>query len=325
MKQTRRRITVWLTSTFVVLMILGCGTGMAASAPDYSLTPGYISPSPYVIIVTTNPDYQFAQATIDAGQSQLEELSSKATEESLKIAQTENAADLSTQENNQRQQMELDLQATAISLNIAHAAATEDALKQQTKTARNATAEAQKIAAVVTRAAFLVKVTQTAQAQAFLEAQVLQTGEAAAAATAYPLTATPLAATQTALLMQQYERERQNFVNQIVVPLIPIVAAILFILVILLVIVLMDRQLIPVPWARPANGYVNTNPAVMIDGEIAERGFPPDNNPSDFTPDNWPLLPCEKLVYVEVVNPDEPLVAPWIDEVAQQSSPTQGG
>jgi hypothetical protein len=324
MKQTRQRIAVWLTSTFVVLMTLGCGTGMAASAPDYSLTPGYISPSPYVIIVTTNPDYQYAQATINAGQSQLAELSSRATEESLKIAQTENAADLSTQENNQRQQVELDLQATAISLNMAHAAATEDTLKQQTKAARNVAIEAQKIAAVVTQAAFLVKVTQTAQAHAFLEAQVQQTGEAAAAATAYPLTATPQAATQTALLMQQYERERQNFVNQIVVPLIPIVAAILFILVIILVIVLMDRQLIPIPWARPSNGYINTNPSVMIDGKITERGFPTDNTPSDFTPENWPLLPCEKLVSVEVVNPDEPLVAPWIDEVRQQS-PTQGG
>ena len=266
------------------------------------------------------------------------------------MSQAANAAALATQDYNQRQKMELDYQATIVSLNIAQAAATQKGITQQTKMARDATAAAQSSAATATQSAYLmnvtqtaqaqvilneqtaqaatatqsaylVNVTQTAQAQAILDAQVKQTVQAVAASTAYPLTATPFAMTQAALLMQQYDREQQSFVDQVVAPLIPIVAILVLVLFIL-VIILAYRRYNPMPWPRrllTPRVNVSPSPLIMIDGVISDHN--PRLHPiipSELAPANPPGLPGENMVNVEIVDATEPPVAHWIAEVEHQ-------
>jgi len=286
-----------------------------------SLTLGLATPTPGNL-GSPDPASANAQATIDAGQSQLLDLSLKATQVSLNMSQAADAAAQSTQEYNQRQQLLLDHQATVISLNIAHAAATQKFIKQQTKTARDATAIAQNKAAATTQSAYLVNVTQTARAQAIVDPYLMQTARVVAASTTYPLTATPFAATQAALLMQQYDREQKSFVDRVVSPLIPIVAAIFVLLLSILIIVLVHRRLMPVLWERRlriARVNANPNPLIMIDGVITDHDLPLHQIiPAELPPDNLPILPCEKTVHVEIVNATEPPVAHWIADVEQQ-------
>ena len=304
---------------------------------------------------------------MDYGQSQLLDLSRKSTEISLNMSQAANSAALSTQDYNQRQKMELNYQATVVSLNITQAAATQKFIAQQTKMAHDSTAVAQRTADAATQSAYLVNATQTARAQAILDAQVLQTDQAVAsltafpltatysayqrnvtetaraqmilnaqatqtaqaiaALTAYPLTATPFALTKAALLSQEYGREQQSFVNQIVVPLIPILAA-LVLLLFILVIVFAYRRSWSMPWPRRLRiGRVNISPSpvIMIDGVIADRD--PRFHSSvatELTPANPPRLPGENTLHVEIVDAAEPPVAHWIAEVEKQLT-VEGG
>lgn len=299
---------------------------MPPTTPEFSPTSGNAAPA-QVIIISSNPDYALAQATIDESQRQLLDLSRKATEVSLNMSQAANAAALSTQEHNQRQQMDLDFQATAVSLNMARAAATQEFIAQQTKAARDATATAQSKAAAAARLAYLVKVTQTAHAQMILNGQFAQTQQSAAALTAYPMTATPFAVTQAALLMQQYNREQQSFVDQVVTPLIPI-AAVLGLLLFILVIVLAVRRYTLVPLPRllgPARENVNPDPVIIIDGVLRDP-HPQIHRtiPSTPTPAIPRQLPGENTVRVEMMNAAEPPVAHWIAEV-EQALAAEGG
>jgi hypothetical protein len=365
MKITSQRIASLLILTFMAEMLIGCSS-TPTTVFDVSSTPGPAKPAPEMI-ESPNPAYADAQATIDYGKIQLLDLSRKETETSLNLSQDANAAALSTQDYNQRQKIDLAYQATVVSLNIAQAAATQKFMSEQTKSAGDAIAAAQSGADAATQSAYAVNVTQTAQAQAIMDAYVLQTAQAEAALTAYPLTATysaqllnvtetaqaqvilnaqamqaaqaiatltaypltatPFAVTQAALLMQQYNREQQSFVNEIVVPLLPILAAVVLVLFIL-VIVLANRRFIQMPWRRRLrfarlNG--NPNPLIMIDGVIAD----PDPRlhptiPSEPTPANPPRLESENTVHVEIVNPTEPPVAHWIAEVEHKLD-TEGG
>ena len=360
MNITRQRIATLLLLTFMAQMLLGCASSKFTSNPDFSPTAGHATLAPG-FIESSNPAYADAQATIDSGQSQLSDLSLKATEASLNMSQAANDAAQSTKDANQRQKMDLDYQATNISLSIAQAAATQQFITQQTQIARDATAAAQSNADAATQSAYLVNVTKTAQAQAILDAKVLQTAQAVAALTsypltatysaqslnatetlqamlmlnaqaeqdahamttltAYPLTATPLAATQAAILMQEYAKEQQSFVDRVVTPLIPIVATLVLVLFVL-VIVLAYRRVIPIPWPRrlsTARGNVNSSPLIMIDGAIAD--YDPQLhriNPTEPTPANPSGLQSEKTVHVEIINAAEPPVAQWIAEVEHQ-------
>jgi hypothetical protein len=295
--------------------------------PEFSPTPGHATPAPG-IIESPNPAYAFAQVTMDYGQSQLFDLPRKATEVSLNMTQAANAAALSTQGYNQRQKMDLDYQATIVSLNIAQAAATQKFITLQTKIVRDATAVAQSSAATATHSAYLVNVTQTAQAQAILDARVLQTAQAVAALAAYPLTATPFAMTQAALLMQQYDREQQAFVDQVVAPLIPVLATLVLLLFILGIVFLAYRRFMPMPWPRrllTARENVNPSPLTMIDGVIADHDpWLHRIIPSELTPANLHRLSSENTVHVEIVNANEPPVAHWIAELEHQLA-TEGG
>ena len=331
MNPTRWRIAALLIATLLAQLLLSCGAALPSTVSELPPTPSFqpfATPTPPAIIAPTNPDFDNAQATVAAGKSQLSDLSRRATEDSLAIAKTENAAALATQQASQNQLLELGLQATAtaISQDVANAAATEKSVKQQAKAAREATAAAQRAAATATQSAVNLNQAIIAQAQVIVDGELTQTAQVVAAATAYPMTATDVAATRAAQLTQEYQREQDNFVNQIVTPLIPVVAAILFILTLILIIVVIKRQLIPLSWFRPSlDRRKSINPTVMIDGVMADYSQRPHPiDPSEFSPENIPMLPCEKLVYVEYVNPNELPVARWVDEVEQQLA-AEGG
>jgi hypothetical protein len=346
---------LWLILTFLALGLMGC-TGRSTTVFDAPATAGPAATAP-VIVESPNPAYSEAQATIDTGKSQLQGLSGRATDVSLNIAQAANAAAQATKDYNQRLKTDLDFQATVVSQNITQAAATQKYILQQTKTGKDAAVAAQNSVDKATQLAYAINVTQTAQAEAILNAYVQQTAESvaaltaypltatysayllnvtataqagvilnaqaaqaaqtAAALTAYPLTATPFAVTQAALLLQQYGREQQSFVDQIVVPLLPILASVVLVLF-LVVIFLAKQRYIQIPWPRRlrlvrANDYSSP---LMIDGVIADpapRLLQP--NLPEPTPANPPRTESENTVHVEIVNAAEPPVAHWVAEV----------
>ena len=314
MKITGQRIAAALILLFITLALFRCNSVYTALPAITPTPPGPAALAP-IIIELPNSDAAFAQATIDSGQGQLLDLSRKATEISLNMSQAADAAALATQDYNRRQQMDLDFQATAASLNITQAAATQEFIAQQTQAALVVTSAAQSSAAAATQSAILVKASQTAQAQAFLDARRQETAQAEAALKAYPLTATPYAKTQAAVLMQQYDREQQSFEDRVAAPLIPILAVLDFLLIIL-GIVLGYRRFMSLPGPRPlltAGINPNPGPLIMIDGLIAEHNpWLHRNIPSQLPPANLPSLPGENLVNVEIVDPDEPPYAHWI-------------
>ena len=330
MKITRQRLTASLMITFMVLMLWGCSSLFATTSEISTIT----TPIPNKIELH-NPAYADAQATMDTGKSQLSDLSRQSTEVSLDMSKAASDAALSAQDTNRRQKMELDYQSTVISLNITQAAATQSFIKQQTKIARDATTAVQSSAATAIHLAYLTNVTQTAQAQKALDSLAQQTaqaqmvlyGQATQAAqaietlTAYPLTATPFAVTQAALLMQKYDREQQSFMNQIVTPLIPILA-VLDLVLFILIIIRAYRRFLPMPWSpylRIARGNVGPRPLVMIDGVISD----PDPRlnrtiPSKLLPSSPPSPSVENPVHVEIIDASELPIAQWISEVEHQ-------
>ena len=315
MKRSGQRLTPILIVTVMVVILLGCASLLPTTSE--------ISTTTHVpdMIESPNPAYTNAQATLDAGQSQLSDLSRRSTEVSLKMTQSANAAALSTQDANRRQKMELDYQATVVSLNITQAAATQSFISQKTQIAGEATTAAQNSAATATHSAYLMNVTQTARAQAALDSLALQTAQAIETLTAYPRTATPFAVTQAALLMQKYDREQQSFINQIVTPLIPILVVVDLVLFIL-ILIRAYRRFLPMPWSprlRIARGNLDPRPLIMIDGVISD----PDPRlqqviPTRLLPANPPKLPVDNPVHVEIINATDPPVANWIAEVEHQ-------
>ncbi len=362
-----QRFVPALLIAFLTLILVGCNTPYTTlsetSPTQRSLNPASLQATPAPAIVESpNPAFLNAQATIDYGKSQLSDLSRKETETSLNMSQAADASAQLTQDYNQRQKMDLNFQSTVVSQNITQAAATQKFLLQQTKIARDATTAALNSTATAAQFAFQMHVKQTEQAQAIVDARALQTDQAAATLTAYPLTATysaylqnatgtveaqailsaqatqtaqviaaltaypstatSVASTQAALLMQEYGREQQNFVNQIVVPMIPIVI-VLDLLAFILLIILAYRRTITLPWLRsspgigPGNSYPNR--LLMIDGVISDPASPTlPPIPPELPSDGSPRQPVENSVHIEIVDPNEPPVAHWIAEVEQQ-------
>lgn len=288
MKRIDRLIAFLWILTLLAVALSGCVDSISTYTPGLQSSPVPVKQT-VIVMAAPNLAYANAQATKDAGQSQLLTLARRSTEVALDISKAANSAAAATQDYNRRQKLDLDYQATVISLNIAQANATQKSIAQQTQTAKEATAAAQNTAAAATRAVDQIHTTQTAQAQTVLDALSRQTAQAAAALTAYPLTATasahtfnlteaaraqgilaaqaaqtaqafatqtaypltatPRAAAQAALLMQQYEREQQAFIKKIVGPVIPILVVIDLILL-TLVLVTAYRRGLSQPWAR---------------------------------------------------------------------------
>jgi hypothetical protein len=340
-KNSQRFVSL-LVLAFMAQWLMGC-TFLSATTPEFSPTPGMIIASP-------NPAYALAQATIDSGQNQLSDLSRRATQVSLNMSQAAKDAAQSTQDANQRQKADLDYQSTIVSLNIAQAVATQKFLTRQTNIANDATTAALSSAATAAQSAYLANVNQTAQAQASLDAQALQTAQVAATLTAYPLTetfqaqvilnaqatqtaqaianltahpltATPFAETQAALLMQQYGREQQSFMDQVVTPLMPYIVT-FFLLLLILGIILAYRRFMPKPWPRILNiprVIGKPSPLIMIDAVAADLGPRLQRIiPFRLTPANPPQPPGDNKVHVEIVNAKDPPFAHWIAEVERQ-------
>ncbi len=217
--------------------------------------------------------------------------------------------------------------------NLAQATQTKEQVRPAEQTQDQQTDTANDNAAAGTLTANQVRQTVVAKARVIVAAEVTQTAQALATTNAAPLAATSSAATQTALLVQEYQHEQDNFVNRIVTPLIPIMAAILFLLLLGLMIALLRRQFLPGQWLNSTRnrntGEVNNYPnnPVTIDGEISDyyNHTPHPANPPDLHPENIPTLPCEKLVYVEVVNSNELPVIHWTDDVERQLADEHGG
>jgi hypothetical protein len=320
MDRTRQRTAIIFTTIFMVVMLLACNS-MYANEPQSTLpTPRYAIPITGGL-ETPNPAYTFAQATIDAGRGQLSDLSRQATEANLNVAQTANAAALSVQDYNQRQKLALDSQAAAIRQNIAQAAATQNFLKQQTEMAQDTAEAAQKSTATAVYSTYLMNVTQTAQAQTILSIQGSQTAQALVALTAYPMTATPFAATQAALISEENSREQRAFINRIVNPLIPIVAIIDFLLLILGIVLIYQYYVSEQQPASPTNIPVNDNfnSWIPITGGTEDDEAEFDRTiPFEFRPPYPSGLTGENTANLEIVDPDEPLMEDWIDEADEQ-------
>jgi hypothetical protein len=346
MNKPGQRIATLLMMPIIILMLMGC---IFTAAPELATTPALDTPVPGML-ESPNPAYINAQATLDFGQGQLLELSRRSTQISLERSQAENAAAQSTLDFYLRQQIDSDFQATQISLNIGQAAATQEFFAQQTRIILDATALVQSNAETATASANLAKNTQVAQDQAVVAAQATQsfqaaatqsshhltetvqvqliqnvqstqTAQSAAAAIAYPLTATPLAITQAALLMQQYDREKQSFENQVVAPLIPVFAIVILILSILGTIWIYrkfmppQRSLIP----RPASLRYNSRRLLPFSSGISEHNswyqrIIPLKRSSGILHD----LPGKKILEIEIVNAQELWIALWIVEAEDQ-------
>ena len=255
---------------------------------------------------TPQPVYAAAQATLDFGQSQMEELSHQATVVGLNMAQAANAEAQTTLDYNERQMMELAYQATVVSLNMAQAAATQQFITQQTQIAWNTTATAQSQAATATYSAYVLNATQTAQAQAILDVQATHTAQAHATQTAYSLTATPFAALQAHIVRTRNEAERRALWGEFVVTPLKVILLTLVVLLLIVGGVMAYRRLMPVLELRLRTIWRdNDSPLLLVDGVLVDSD-PPHRLPSDETP------------HVEIVGPSEPSVTNWITEAEQK-------
>jgi hypothetical protein len=331
MNSFRRRIATMLILTFMALALLACDN-VTVPAPG--------------TIVTPQPVFADAQATLDYGQSQMEELSYQATVVNLDMNQAANAMAQTTLDYNQSRLMELSIRATEVSQNMARAAATQQAIAEQTQMAMNATATvqsqaatqqfiaeqtqmawnatatSQSQAATATYSAYILNVTQTAQAQAVLDTRATETAQAVAALTAIPLTATPLAATQAAILFQQRKYERQSAWGELVTPLM-IILTTLVILLLIMGGVLAFRRFMPVFEFRLLNprGNDNTSPLVLMDGTIVDidphhHQLTPSEPAQAYLSQIYPS--DEPAAQVEIFSSSEPSVARWIAEAEQE-------
>jgi len=277
----RRIATILIFIIIGMLLLLACES---APLPGYNGTP--------------QPVYDAAQSTLDYGQSQMRELSHQATVVALNMAQAANAAEQATLDYNQRQMMELAYQETAVSLNMAQAAATQQSIYS----------------------AYILNVTQTAQAQAMLDVQATHTAQANATATAYSLTATPFAALQAEIVRTQNESERRALWEEFVVTPLKVI---LFTLVVFLLIVggvMAYRRLMPVLELRLRTiSRDNDSPFLLVDGMIVD----PDPPHRRLTQRELRLLkhprpPSDNTVQVEIIHSSEPSVTNWITEAEQK-------
>ena len=171
------------TYFFLILLPLILLTACASYTDTPSSTPRAI-PSATLLspfILTPQHAQANAQSTIAAGEAVRSDLDITATALSLQEIQA-----------NQR--------ATEVSIQVAQAAATSQALMRQTEVSAQATA------------------TTKAETDATHAANIASTQFAAETATTWPQTATPLAATQSAIVLETKNAERHAYWSQFVIP-----------------------------------------------------------------------------------------------------------
>jgi hypothetical protein len=239
---------------------------------------------------------------------------------SLNMDQAANAAAQTTLDYTQRQLMELSIQSTEVSQNMARAAATQRFITKQTQRAWNATATAQSQAATATYSANNMFVTQTAQAQAILDVQSTRTAQANATLTAYSLTATPYAAIQADILRTRNESERRALWDEFVVTPLTLILFTLTALLLIVGGVLAYRRLMPALELRLRTfSHDDDSSVFLVDGMIVD----PDPRHRRLTPRGLRLLkqprsPGEDTPQVEIIGPSEPSITNWIAEAEQK-------
>ncbi len=148
----------------------------------------------------------------------------------------------------QAQAQDLAIQSTQVALNMTQAAATETYFLRQTERAEQKSATAQSQRATASQETHLQGLTHTAQIEETRAAQATNTAHAIHTATAWPQTATPLAATQQVIIAQAEAAERRAHWEQILIPLKVIFLSLLgFVILVLLVLggVRAYRRLLP--------------------------------------------------------------------------------
>lgn len=310
----KRRISIVLILALMILAVMACD-----NTPPVELGQPLDIPSSYNQ-ESLQGAYAAAQATQASGQSEMMALYAQATVVSLNRDQAANAAAQATVDYNQRRLMELSIRANEISQNMARAAATQQFITEQNRLSGNATAFAQSQAATATYSAYLLKVTQTAQAQAILVAHATQTAQVYASQTAYPLTATPWAVLQANIIRTQNETERRALWDEFVVTPLKIILPILVVLLLIAGGVIAYRQLMPVLELRLRTiSRENDSSLLLVDGMIVDL----DPAYHRFTQQgshllNHPGLPGDETPQVEIVDSSEPSIINWIIEAERE-------
>jgi hypothetical protein len=305
MNLIRRRVATMLILLFLALALLACESTTAPMT-------GYFN--------TPQSGYAAAQATLDYGQSQINELAHQATVVGLRMDQAANAAEQATLDYNQRQMMELAYQATMVSLNMAQAAATQQAVTEQTQIAENGISTAQSQAATATYSTYVFNVTQTAQAQAILDIHAARTAQANATRVAYSLTATPHAAIQSEIVRARNEADRRALWGEFVVT--PLTLILLTVVALLLIVggVLAYQRLMPALELRLRTVSRHNDSDLYLLDEVIVDPAPPQRWLTLSKPHqaDYPHFPRGEMPQVEIVDPSEPSVVNWIAEAEQK-------
>lgn len=260
------------------------------------------SPSP-LTGYNQDPAYAIAQATLAAGQSAMMDLDHQATVVSLNMEQAANAAAQSTMDFNQRQLMELSIQGTEISQGMARAAATQQFIAEQTQMVLNATGTAQSQITTATYSAYILNVTQTAQAQELLDVQSTHAAQANATYTSYSLTATPWAVIQSDIVRTRNEANRRALWGEFVVTPLKVIMTTLVVVLLIVGGVLAYRRLMPV---------LELGLRTIISGDN-DRPLLVDGTFVDATP-TYRQLPSDHALPIEIIDSSEPSITNWITE-----------
>jgi hypothetical protein len=290
-------------------------------APSPTITPLQLLPDD-----NQDPAYAAAQATLAAGQNEIMELSHQATLVELDKDQAANAAAQATLDFNQRQLMELSIQGTEISQNMAWAAATQQCITEQTQMAWNIKTTAQSQAATAAYSAYVLNVTQAAQAQAILDFHAVETAQANATLRAYSLTATPWAALQADIVRAENESERRAWWGKYVVTPIKIILITLAVLLFIAGGVKAYQWLMLVLGLRLRTIWRdNDNPLLLVDGTIVDPDPPyyPLTQVESHLP-NLAQLTSDGTLQVEIIGPSDASIINWINEAEQELRKMEG-
>ncbi len=301
----KRRVATILILTFIALSLAAC-ENVPASVSGYNVTP--------------QPAYAAAQATLDYGQSQIEALDHQATVVGLDIAQAAQAAAQSTLDYNQRQLMELSIQGTEVSLNMARAAATQQFVSGQTQAVGDAAATSQSQAITATYSAYILSVTQTAQALAILDVQRTRSAQARDTLRSDSLTATPRAALQAEIVRTRNVSNRRAWWGEFVVTPLAVILVILVVVLLIVGGVLAYQRFMPVLELRLRTIWrEDISPLPLMDGMIVDPA-PPHRRllQRGLRLLNPPRLPNDHTVQVEIIDASEPSIINWITEAEQK-------
>ena len=303
---------------FVIVLALMVWTITTRPRPGTPSAYPTFTPSALSGSTSQEAAYAAAQATYAASQSEMQGLSHQATVVSLNMSQAANAAAQSTLEYYQRELMDLSIQSTAVSQNMARAAATQQFIREQARMAGDAEATAQSQAATATFSAHLLDVTQTAQAQAMLDAHVAETAQANATRTAYSLTATPGAAIEAEMVRARDASERRVLWEEYVVSLVKVMVPLVVILLIVGGVTAYWRLMPVLEFRlRNARGNGGTSPQLLMDGANSGPHFRQLEQLA-LRPLRRHPLAGDETPQVEIVGPSEPSVTNWITEAERK-------